>query len=629
MRGSFLFRCSFAFLLLLASLAGAPASAERAEAEAPLPAASERVMLPEPIPDPFEPMNRLIWEVNHGVMKTVGRPSSRAYRALFAPPVRVGISNFGRNVRYPSRVINHLLQARWTGARDETYRFLCNSVAGAGGVFDVATRWGIPRSEADFGQTFGVWGWDPKLYLMLPIGGPSNDRDAFALIPETFANPLVYFAPYSYANLAVAYNEYAHTVDDSLRMVETEMDPYALLHYAATYARDVREPDWRLHGEQDPATLETLQSLFFTVKDREFPNRGRTRSALIPSTGKKLKFTFWLQRDPAPVVYIVPGLGSHRLSSTALALAELVYREGFSVVNVSSPFHAEFMQHASTSAMPAYPPVDTRDLHQALTAVHARLEDLHPGRFRERALMGYSMGGFYSLLIAATKPAGAESLTFDRHVAINTPVRLLHGMSRLDDLYQAPLEWPSAERTERLENTFLKIAAMRKTDFSTNSVIPLSAVESKFLVGLAFRVTLRDVIFTSQQRNDMGMLNNRLSRWRREPVLYEILQYSYADYLNYFLTPYYNGRGIDFTSPAMLNELGDLRTFSREMEGHSEIRIIQNENDFLLADEDLDWLRATFDPGRLTIFPRGGHLGNLAHPAVQKAILQALDGLQR
>lgn len=53
-----------------------------------------------------------------------------------------------------------------------------------------------------------------------------------------------------------------------------------------------------------------------------------------------------------------------------------------------------------------------------------------------------------------------------------------------------------------------------------------------------------------------------------------------------------------------------------------------NRNDFLLPDVDLPWLKATFAEDQLTIFEQGGHLGNLSHPAVQRAILRALAGLQ-
>ena len=98
------------------------------------------------------------------------------------------------------------------------------------------------------------------------------------------------------------------------------------------------------------------------------------------------------------MVYIVPGLGSHRLAETSIALAELIYKNGFSAVCVSSPFNPEFMENASTAALPAYLPVDGRDLHVALTEMDRRLNALYPDRLGDRALMGYSMGALESLV---------------------------------------------------------------------------------------------------------------------------------------------------------------------------------------------------------------------------------------
>jgi hypothetical protein len=117
------------------------------------------------------------------------------------------------------------------------------------------------------------------------------------------------------------------------------MDPYSEIQYAWTFARANRVADFQVKGKQDEASLETIESVFFTFKDPEFPGRGKTRSVLIPATGRKLKFTFWLQPGQANVVYIVPGLGSHRLAEPSLALAELVYKNGFSAVCVSSRVH--------------------------------------------------------------------------------------------------------------------------------------------------------------------------------------------------------------------------------------------------------------------------------------------------
>ena len=345
--------------------------------------AAEKVILPRSVPDPLEPLNRAMWAFNQRFTTGVIKPTSRVYRFVAVKPVRTGIGNFGRNLKYPGRLINNLLQGKWSGARDESYRFVCNTTVGVLGIFDVATQKKIPRSEADFGQTFGQWGWRPRTFLMLPILGPSNERDALGWAADTAANPLIYISPYkfvaedpltwlgpyTYFNYGVMYNDLSDGADKFARFSQAQMDPYSEIQYAWTFVRANRDADFRVKGKPDAATLETLESVFFTFKDPKFPNRGKTRSVLMPTTGRKLKCTIWLQPSPAPVVYIVPGLGAHRLGDSSLGLAELVYQNGFSAVCISNPFNYEFMEHASSAAMPAYLPVDAQDVRVALTAI--------------------------------------------------------------------------------------------------------------------------------------------------------------------------------------------------------------------------------------------------------------------
>ena len=606
------------------------------------PPAAETVVLPKSVPDPLEPVNRVMWAFNKELMTGVIKPTSRVYRFVVVKPVRTGIGNFGRNLTYPGRLINNLLQRKWSGARDESYRFACNTTVGVAGFFDVGTKWKIPKSDADFGQTFGKWGWKPGCFLMLPIYGPSNERDLLGLAADTAANPLFYIAPYkfdannpltylgpyTYFAYAVMYNNLADTVGEYVRFSQAVMDPYSEIQYAWTFARENRVADFQVKGKQDEASLETLESVFFTFKDPEFPGHGKTWSVLIPATGRKLKFTFWLQPGKAPVVYIIPGLGSHRLAQPSLALAELVYKNGFSAVCISSAFNSEFMEHASTAAMPAYLPVDGHDVLVALTEIDRRLNAQYPDRLGDKALMGYSMGAFHSLFIAATEPTNQLPLIkFDRYVAINTPVRMAYGISKLDEFYQSPLTWPDTNRTDNIENTFLKVAALSKSTLTPQTSLPFSAIESKFLIGLTFRLMLRDIIFTSQRRNNQGVLQHPIRNLRRDAVYQEILQYSYQDYFEKFAIPYYWDRGIDSTAEA-LKKAGDLRTYDAGLRANSNIRVIVNENDFLLTDEDLEWLRATFTPEQLTVFNRGGHLGNLSNPTVQKTILRALTNMK-
>lgn len=628
---------------VLALCLGLPAHGQEALAGFARAPTSETVVLPKSVPDPIEPFNRAMWAFNKGLLTDVIKPTSKVYRLVVIKPVRTGLGNFGKNLTYPGRLINNLLQGRWTGARDETYRFLGNSTLGVGGLFEVATtKWKIPKADADFGQTFGQWGWNPNFYLMLPFLGPSNDRDLVGFAADTAANPLLYISPYkfdgdkpwtylgpyTYLTYAIMYNDLSDSVNESVRFSRAEPDPYSEIQYAWTFARANRVADFQVTGEPDIAARETLESVFFTYQNPDFPEQGRTRSVRIPATGRKLDFTFWLQPGKAPVVYIVPGLGAHRLASSALALAELIFKNGFSAVCVSSPFNPEFMGSASTAAMPAYLPVDGHDLHVALTRIDQQLRANYRGRLGAKALIGYSMGAFDTLYVAATETTNQLPLVkFDRYVAIDTPVRLLQGVSKLDEFYRAPLDWPGVERTDDIENTFLKVAALSKSTLTPQTSLPFDAIESRFLIGLTFRLTLRDIIYSSQRRHNQGVLQHSLNTIRRDPVYQEILRYSYQDYFEKFVIPYYQTRGM--ASPGTeLEKAGDLRTYDAGLRANPNIRVLVNQNDFLLTEEDMAWLRNTFSAENLTVFAQGGHLGNLSNPAVQKSIMDALAGLK-
>ncbi|MGZ5545329.1 MAG: MlaA family lipoprotein [Limisphaerales bacterium] len=628
-------------LMLLSLSVASGAEAQPQQAGAVTNAATETFALPKSVPDPIEPFNRLMWGFNKSFMTDVIRPTSRVYRFVVRKPVRTGIGNFGKNLTYPGRLLNNMLQGKWAGAGAESRRFFVNTTFGVAGFFDIASKRGIPKSEADFGQTFGQWGWDPKCYLMLPFLGPSNERDAVGWAADTASNPLVYVTPYSfdinnpltyfgvysYFTYAVMYNDLSDSVGEFVRFSRAEMDPYSEIQYAWTFARKNRVANFEVKGKQDEASLETLESVFFTYKDPNFPHIGKTRSVKIPATGRKLKFTYWLQPKPAPVVYLVPGIGSHRMAQTSLALAELVHSNGFSVVCVSSAFNSEFMEHASTAALPGYLPVDGHDLHVALSVIDARLRKQYPNHLGDKALMGYSMGALHSLFVAATEPTNTL-VHFDRYVAINTPVRMLQGIGKLDEFYRAPLKWPAAERTDNIENTFLKVAALSKSTLTPQITLPFNEIESKFLIGLTFRLILRDVIYSSQKRNNQYILQQPLRNFRRDPVYREILQYSYKDYFEKFASPYYQSKGIGSTAGEALEKAGDLRTYERELAANPNVRIIVNHNDFLLTEKDVAWFHATFAPEQLTIFTEGGHLGNLFNPVVQKSILEALGGLK-
>ncbi|HMD53295.1 MAG TPA: VacJ family lipoprotein, partial [Phycisphaerae bacterium] len=100
------------------------------------------------------------------------------------------------------------------------------------------------------------------------------------------------------------------------------------------------------------------------------------------------------------------------------------------------------------------------------------------------------------------------------------------------------------------------------------------------------------------------------------------------NYFEKFATPYYQTHGLGLSAAEALEKAGDLRAYGAGLRANPDIRIIANQNDFLLADEDLAWFHATFAPDQLTVFKQGGHLGNLSNLTVQKAILAALTPMR-
>lgn len=607
------------FLPFLCLAACAPKSAPVVDQNQP-------VQLLPPLADPIEPVNRGMWAVNKGLLVGVLQPTGTAYRAVVPKPARQSIGNFSRNITTPGRLINQTLQGRWADAGDESLRFLTNTTAGAVGLFDVATKWDIPAPEASFTQTFTKWGWQRKNFIMLPIVGPSDEVSTAGLIGDKAAEPWTYLpSPYSYGSVATSYNRLTETSDRRAQFVRTDPDAYVSTKYVWSYADFVGQPDWSLSGPVDPATLQTLQVAQLEFMDSGFPHRGKTIAVQLPSTGKTFRATAWMQKDPAPVVYISPGLGSHRLSSTPAVVAEKLFRNGFSVVSTASVFHPEFMESASTSALPAYPPNDSRDLLAALTAVDRKLTGKYGARIRSRALLGLSMGAFQTLYIAANENRHPDLIRFDRYVAIDSPVDLTYGITELDRFYTAPNKWPAASRQAKLKNTVHKIQHIQTAGLPRSIKVPFDAVESQFMIGLNFRFILRDTIFSSQSRNNFGVIKAPLNKWRRQPAYDEIVTHSYRDYFRKFVLPHYATCGV---STSDFQREANLRSSGARLARNPKIRVLINSNDFLLRPSDVAWMRGSLPSSRLTIFADGGHLGNLATPHMENAIVRSLDGLR-
>jgi len=140
--------------------------------------------------DPLEPLNRGVYRFNDAVDTAVLKPVATVYQDVTPGPVRTGVNNFFGNIGDLWSSANAAFQLRPREAGENLMRFSVNTVLGLGGVLDIASEAGIPRTRLDFGQTLGRWGAPAGPYLVLPILGPSSVRDGTGLLVDLSVDPV-------------------------------------------------------------------------------------------------------------------------------------------------------------------------------------------------------------------------------------------------------------------------------------------------------------------------------------------------------------------------------------------------------------------------------------------------------
>ena len=145
--------------------------------------------------DPFEPMNRTLYQVHDAVDTAVVKPVAQAYIDVVPQVIRSGVSNVFNNIDDLFSAVNDLLQGKLDKFGDDFGRVVLNTGFGLGGIFDLASMIGIERGNEDFGQTFGVWGFDQGPYLFVPILGPTTFRDGTGWIVRAAVGGPVGYIP--------------------------------------------------------------------------------------------------------------------------------------------------------------------------------------------------------------------------------------------------------------------------------------------------------------------------------------------------------------------------------------------------------------------------------------------------
>ena len=151
------------------------------------------------VDDPIESVNRGVFWFNDTLDVYLLEPIARGYDYVVPDRAQESVGNFFDTLRYPIYLFSDLVTADFGRAWEDSARFGINAMVGCLGFFDVAEELGFERRATDAGVAFGQLGIPEGPYIVLPVLGPSNARDA---IGEVFNFALDPFAAVQFTQIA-------------------------------------------------------------------------------------------------------------------------------------------------------------------------------------------------------------------------------------------------------------------------------------------------------------------------------------------------------------------------------------------------------------------------------------------
>jgi phospholipid-binding lipoprotein MlaA len=232
--------------------------------------------------DPWQGWNKSMQSFNDSFDKHVLKPVAKGYLDVTNTVVDDGVTNFFSNINDIGVSINDILQLKLLQGGMDISRFVINTTAGIGGIFDWAGKMDLPKHNEDFGQTLGVWSVPSGPYWVLPFFGPSTPRDTLGLIGDAFMDPITYVSIFGgFAGAAASAGTSALDVTDFRAGVmskekvvneATDGDRYEFIKSSYLQHRDFLIYDGNPPHEDDPLDSDESGAL---GSDNKSPGKGK------------------------------------------------------------------------------------------------------------------------------------------------------------------------------------------------------------------------------------------------------------------------------------------------------------------------------------------------------------------
>ena len=335
------------------------------------------------------------------------------------------------------------------------------------------------------------------------------------------------------------------------------------------------------------------------------------------------RYSVWMQKKPADLVFIVPGLGDHYRNSQAALLAEAIYNAGYSVAIISNPFCWEFTQSALTSMAPGYTRADAKDLYHHIARVLDDINEEHPGKVKDISIVGYSLGALQAAFLTRNDVI-EHRLNVKRYVLLSPPVNLIYGLTTLDKYYSIWKNWDAVTLTNNRNMAVGFYKGYSYGALRTDSYLPVTEEQASFVIGFMFRMSLGDVMKKIIERHPMEIFGE-VSSWKQQEFEKQLERYGFQRYVDTFLKEAHPTIFATSEPFKHVNGICSLPAMANELKQNKNIVCLHTADDFLLNDYDRNWLKRAMGD-RLVMLDHGSHLGYFCMPQALDIIVNLIKG---
>jgi len=601
--------------------------------------------------DTCEKFNRKLFVFNLKLNKYLLKPVNTVWASVLPKYGMDRLQSAYNNINYPVRLVSCILQKDFKTSKTETIRFLTNTTLGFGGLYDPALkRFKIQECQEDMEQALAHLKIKSGPYLVLPVVR-GNVRDLVGQLFDSALKPTSYIGGFGTAISAMLEVNNSTYDQPMIKKLESSFaDPYVIakkldgieryiknsnldrddvlkkntatqniikvsdISSEGNVKADVELPNFNSQG----ALTDSIRTSFFdnqkmdksiwsemSVWNRNFNKKLKMASVNIYPDRANYQYRYILQKENAqnaPIAILYPSIGENIFADESVVMAQILYKEGYSVLIQGSAFEYNFIKSMPKDYRPGLPAQDARFLRLTTSKILEKLQAKNDCKFNQKIIVGSSFGAMTGLFVTAQdedeKINGGKYLNISKCIAINPPIEIFYALKQLDKFSE---DWKNDQSDLKLRTA---ITAEKVKRFSNDinqkelekmpTTLPFTDEESKQIITFIMEEKLYNVAFAIEN----------CSKSKKNGLSETVNKMSFKDYAQKYLT--INLKETNST----INPDSSLYSIKDFLQNSDNYKIYQTKDDYFTNQEQLNWLKQQSN-SKTTIFSNGSHLGCL------------------